>query len=114
MIEYLYPNQYAIKTRKSLSNASHPYTVLNLKAMKRAMKRLSPSAFKLWCYLNKNLDGYEYGLSKADATSYCNMCITTYEKAMKQLKEKGYLVPYTFPDRIKGWMFLEDADKTEV
>lgn len=113
MITKLVPNQRAIKTKKTLSDPDHPYSYYNIEAMSRAMNELSASAFKLWCYFNKNRDGFEFGLSSVAVHDFCNMSRTTYSRCFQELLEKGYLIPYTFENTIQGYLFIEDGFKND-
>lgn len=99
----LYTNQKEVKTEKATSNKENLYGIFNQEAMQKAAVELNGAAFKLYCYLNKNQDGYTFGLSKADATKWG---VSSYDRAVKELIEKGYLVntmgnKYTFYEKPK-------------
>ena len=49
-----YFNQKTIRIIKALSNKENFYGIFNKKCMYNAMKELTPTAFKIWCYLNCN------------------------------------------------------------
>lgn len=53
---------------------------------------LKGETFKLWCYLGKNQNGYEFALSKVDAMNWGMGSKSSYDRAVKELIEKGYLV----------------------
>lgn len=63
MLPRLYPNQKAIRIAKAVSNKENAYAIFNVAALQKAMTTLNPSAFKLWCWLNKNQTDYEFALS---------------------------------------------------
>ena len=86
------PNQKTIKINKEEANKTHYYATYNLNALKTAMLDLKGEAFKLWCYLNKNQNGYKLALSKFDAISWGIGSKSSYDRAVRELKEKGYLV----------------------
>ena len=109
----LVPNQRANKNKKALRDEDNHYTYMNLEAMERAMNELRPSAFKLWCYLNKNMDGYEQGLSFSAVHKFCNMSQNTYLAAFNELYEKNYIFDYVFPNGIVGYLFVEDGGKNK-
>ena len=109
----LVPNQRAIKNKIALRDEDNHYTYMNLEAMERAMNELRPSAFKLWCYLNKNMDGYEQGLSFSAVQKFCHMSQNTYLAAFDELYEKNYIFDYVFPNGIVGYLFVEDGGKNK-
>jgi hypothetical protein len=53
---------------------------------------LKGEAFKLWCYLSKNIDGYTFALSKVDAVKWGIGSNSSYNRAVAELIEKKYLV----------------------
>ena len=64
------PNQKTLRIEKEQSSKSNPYAMYNLKALQSAMLDLKGETFKLWCYLNKNQNGYTFALSKVDALNW--------------------------------------------
>lgn len=99
-------------SRKAESNAEQPFTYFNLEALGRAMRELKPATFKLWCYLNKNRDGYESWLSWSAINKYCGLSRGGYTNAFKELQDKGYITDFYLPRFQKeGFLFLEDAGK---
>jgi hypothetical protein len=56
---------------------------------------LKGEAFKLWCYINKNQNNYTFALSKVDAIKWGIGSKSSYDRAVKELIEKGYLVETT-------------------
>lgn len=85
-------NQKTITTVKEKSNADNKYAIFNLNALNYAMIDLKASGFKLWCYLNKNQDGFTFALSAVDAVKWGVGCRKSYDNAVKELVEKGYLI----------------------
>lgn len=53
---------------------------------------LKGETLKLWLYLGKNQNGYTFGLSKVDAIRWGIGSKSSYDRAVKELKDKGYLV----------------------
>lgn len=90
MIESV-PNQKTIRIEKEQANKDNPYAIYNLNALKAAMLDLKGEAFKLWCYLDKNQNGYTFALSKVDALNWGIGSKSSYDRAVKELIEKGYL-----------------------
>ena len=56
---------------------------------------LKGESFKLWAYLNKNQDGYTFALSPVDAIKWGVGSKSSYDRAVKELITKGYLVETT-------------------
>lgn len=95
------PNQKVVTVQKEKCDKQHLYTMYNLDAMQEAMLNLDGFAFKLWCYLGKNQDKHEFALSKVDALNWGMGSKSSYDRAVKELIEKKYLVEtspnhYTF------------------
>lgn len=85
-------NQKTVTTRGAKHDKENIYCVLNQDAMFEAMALLKPNAFKLWCYMAKNQNGYTFALSRVDACKVCNMSKPTYLSAVQELIEVGYMV----------------------
>ena len=86
------PNQKTIAVQKEESNKEHKYAIFNLDALNTAMIDLKGETFKLWCYLNKNQNGYTFALSRIDAVKWGIGSKSSYDRAVKELITKGYLV----------------------
>lgn len=113
MKEYKQGQYRHIHVEKAKSSNGE-FTLMNIEAMSRAMKELTPSAFKLWCYLNKNKAGYEFCLSQKAVENFCGIKRTSYLNAFKELYEKDYLTDFVLPRLdIEGYLFLEDAAQNE-
>ena len=85
-------NQKTICVHKELCDKTHLYTIANLDALQYAMIDLKGETLKLWLYLGKNQNGYTFGLSKVDAIRWGIGSKSSYDRAVKELKDKGYLV----------------------
>lgn len=68
------------------------FATINCNSMALAMKDLSNAEFKVWCYLAKNQPGYLLAISPADALKWGGISKDTFQKAIRVLKEKNYLV----------------------
>ena len=86
------PNQKTISINKELCNKQHLYATYNQKALQSAMLDLKGETFKLWCYLDKNQNGYTFALSKVDALNWGIGSKSSYDRAIAELIKKGYLV----------------------
>ena len=107
MISKLVPNQKAIRIKKEKSGKENLYSIVNLAAQKEAMKILKPNAFKVWCWFNSNQDNYEFGLSGKVVQEECSISKGTYDTAIKELKEKNYLIETELYENLKGYIFYE-------
>lgn len=99
-------NQKTITVEKERCDKNHLYAMVNLDALKGAMLDLKGESFKLWCYLDKNQNGYTFALSKVDALSWGIGSKSSYDRAVAELISKGYLVKtvgnhYNFYERPK-------------
>ena len=86
------PNQKIVVVQKETCDKSNLYAAINLNAMNTAAIDLDAGAFKLWVYFAKNQDGYEFALSSKDAAENFGLKKKQYDKAVKELIEKGYLL----------------------
>ena len=86
------PNQKTVSVQKEKCSAEEKYGMYNLYALQCAMNNLKGEAFKLWVYIGKNQHGYTFGLSKVDAINWGVGSKSSYDRAVKELIEKGYLV----------------------
>lgn len=86
------PNQKVVRVRHEICDADHIYTMCNVKANSAAMKELSANTYKLYMYFDLNQDGYLFALSYKAVHEATGMSDKTYQKAIKELIEKGYLV----------------------
>lgn len=85
-------NQKVITTTKEKCDKDNPYTAINLATLQDAMIDLTDKTFKLWMYISKNQNGYTFALSAVDAIKWGMGSRSSYNRAVKELIEKGYLV----------------------
>ena len=86
------PNQKTITIVKDKCDKQNYYATYNLEALQNAMLDLKGETFKLWCYLGKNQNNYEFALSKVDALNWGMGSKSSYDRAVKELIDKKYLV----------------------
>jgi hypothetical protein len=109
------PNQREITVRKQPTNKENLYTVNNLSALDEAVRRLqSKGGFKLYMYLAKNQDKYNFNLSSRDFLNWSGLGYAAYDTAFEELVNNGYLIlkdgtksVYTFFDKSQK----EDEDE---
>ena len=88
------PNQRVLTIHKEPTDKEHKYTVNNLEAMGEAARRLqSKGGFKLYMYLAKNQDKYNFALSSTDFCEWSGLGIAAYRSAFNELEKEGYLIP---------------------
>lgn len=85
-------NQKTVKIQKELCDTQHLYAPINLDALQSAMIDLKGESFKMWIYLSKNRSGYEFALSRVDAIKWGIGSSSSYDRAIAELRAKGYLV----------------------
>lgn len=119
------PNQRILTIHKEPTDKQHKYTVNNLEAMGEAAKRLqSKGGFKLYMYLAKNQDKYNFALSSTEFCSWSGLGIAAYRTAFEELKTEGYLIPkdatkeketiYTFYDKAQIEDTKAAADNVDI
>ena len=88
-----YPNQKKVKSTKSGLDKIHPYTMINIEALKILLNsNLSDRAIKLWLYFASNQDGYEFELSPAYIQKEWGFSDSTYKRAKSDLIAANYLI----------------------
>lgn len=87
----IYPNQKNVTVITAKPRA--PYCSVENRYMYVAMRKLSHAAFKLYMYLCDNANLYNFGLSSRDIELCTGISGSTYDRAVKQLIEEGYLFP---------------------
>lgn len=88
------PNQRVLTISKQPTDKTHLYTCNNLEALGQAARALqTKGGFKLYMYLAKNQDKYNFALYSSDFLNWSGMGIAAYNSAFNELKEKGYLIP---------------------
>jgi len=94
----------------------------NLAALDEAAFNLQKKAsFKLYMYLAKNQDKYNFALSSSHFMAWAGVAKTAYDSAFEELEEKGYLVPkepgstvYTFYDKSQKLLQQDNQVTIEV
>lgn len=110
------PNQKTIRIEKEQCDKNNLYALYNLNALQSAMLDLKGETFKLWCYLNKNQNGYTLALSKVDALRWGIGSKSSYDRAIAELIQKEYLVNtqgncYNFYELPKGQELMITVNK---
>lgn len=103
------PNQLVITVDKAKADKQHLYSTINLEAIDYAAIHLkSVGTFKLWLYIAKNQNQYEFALSRAAFLQWSGVSGGTYQSAVTELKNLHYLTPN--PKQKNKWIFHEIPD----
>lgn len=86
------PNQKTITVVKEKTDKQNLYCKINLNALESAAADLQAGAFKLWIYFAKNQDNFVFGLSNKAVAEMFGIKKDQYDKAVKELIQKGYLI----------------------
>lgn len=90
---YTYRNQRLVTTYKpDYRKIGKSFIQIGNDDWHKASQELTYSAFKLWMYLMENINGYHWALSQVAVERTLGMKKGAYDKAKKELFEKGYLV----------------------
>ena len=86
------PNQKIVHIEeRTKRDSDNIYATTNIQALQAAMNNLNNSSFKLWCYLNKNQEHYQFELSQKACAEW-GIKKDSYYSAVKDLINKGYLI----------------------
>ena len=101
------PNQRVIYIMRDSENARSNYFKIGHKQLDKAVNDLNANTFKLYIYLANNKDNYKLELSSKHFILWSGTSDSTYDRAFKELKEKGYLVE--IPDKKNTYFFVEES-----
>lgn len=98
-------NQKIIKIEREPKGKVYSYA--NIEAEDEAALALKAGAFKLWCYLRRNKNGYMFALSPTDCEERFGIALKQYRNGVAELIEKGYLEldrgnVYVFHEKLKN------------
>ena len=85
------PNQNITKTKKT--KPQKDFLLISNEDWIAASKNLTPSGFKMYLWLIRHDESFNNELSKQAFISDFNVSGSAYEKAWKELKDKGYAIP---------------------
>ena len=106
MMPLLVGNQKGIRICKYPLDGNR-FTSMNYEAQKDAMAALRPNTYKVWTYLCSHKDQYDLALSSKVVTDFCHISRGTYDRAVQELIEKGYLMEAEIYNGINGYIFWE-------
>ena len=106
------PNQRVLTIHKEPTDEQHKYTCNSLEALGEAAKRLqSKGGFKLYMYLAKNQDKYNFALSSSDFCNWSGLGIAAYRTAFEELEKQGYLI--INGSSTNNYIFYDKAQKED-
>ena len=106
------PNQRDLTIHKEPTDKQHKYTCNSLEALGEAAKRLqSKGGFKLYMYLAKNQDKYNFALSSSDFCNWSGLGIAAYRTAFEELEKQGYLI--INGSSTNNYIFYDKAQKED-
>jgi hypothetical protein len=88
-----YANQRHVIISQLPRDKDNIYAMFNVDALNLAMQNLKHNGLRMWLYLNKNQNGYGFGLSPAAAKKAFGIAESSYHAGVNELIEKQYLVP---------------------
>ena len=103
------PNQKTIIIERSSENVKKDFLKVSNQNLYLSMYNLSASAFMLWIYFTDNKNGYQFPLYPVDFTNKSRLSRSTYDRAFKELEEKGYLIKSKNKKNL--YLFKEKSDK---
>lgn len=107
------PNQFIVVVKKDKADKDHPYSCINLEAIDYAAVHLRTiGAFKLWFYIAKNQNKYEFELSRAAFCAWSGLSHNSYQDGIKVLREQSFLVPC--PQQKNKLIFYEKPIKENM
>lgn len=108
-----YANQKVIQVNKEKVGKNNLYTTISLKGIDEAAK-LPNATYKLWSYLAKNQDKYSFPLSSKAYCQWAGCSKSTYDRAIKELIENGYLVQKNDGSNIYLFYEVSQLDDTLI
>lgn len=91
-MKYANQRNFTINREIPTKNTHEAYLTIYCRNLNAAMRDLSGVAFKLYCYLCSNKDGYSFDFSTQDFMNVSGAGSTSAREAVNTLISKGYLV----------------------
>lgn len=86
------PNQKVIKIHRTSHKDRNTFTTFDQYVQQIMMNELSTvGAVKLWLYLTRHQDSFEFALSSKDCIDNWGITASQYRTGFKELVDKGYL-----------------------
>ena len=101
------PNQRIIYIQRMSADVRKDYFKIGNVQLDKAAADLSGNAFKLYIYLADNQNNYKLELSSKHFIQWSGTSDSTYDRAFKELKDKGYLIKA--PDKKNIYLFVEES-----
>ena len=118
------PKQRVIYIQRSSDKAQADFLKVSNKHLDQAVWDLDCKGFKLWTYLVDNANNYKKEIYPIHFTRWDNLSNSSFERAWKDLKDKGYIIQSkdydniyifqetsnTFQDRYNKWLEQQKKD----
>lgn len=101
------PNQRIIYIKRVSADVRKEFFKIGHQQLTKAAADLNGNTFKLYIYLADNKDSYKLELSSKDFIQWSGTSDSTYDRAFKELKEKGYLLKA--PEKKNVYLFVEES-----
>lgn len=101
------PNQRIIYIKRVSADVRKEFFKMGHQQLTKAAADLNGNTFKLYIYLADNKDSYKLELSSKDFIQWSGTSDSTYDRAFKELKEKGYLLKA--PEKKNVYLFVEES-----
>lgn len=105
------PNQKRIIIKRDSERAQSDFFKVSNQNLNEAVYNLDTKSFLLWLYFADNQNGYIKDLYPVDFVSWSGLSKSSYDRAFKELEEKGYLIKHKEKD--KYYLFMEKSNKAE-
>lgn len=102
------PNQRIIYIQRISADVRKEFFKIGHQQLNKAVKDLNANTLKLYIYLADNKDSYKLELSSKDFIQWSGTSDSTYDRAFKELKEKGYLIKAA--DKKNIYLFVEESE----
>lgn len=86
------PNQRIIYIQRVSDDVKKEFFKIGHTQLNKAAMDLNGNTFKLYVYLADNKNNYKLELSSKHFIEWSGTSDSTYDRAFKELKEKGYLI----------------------
>lgn len=109
-----FPNQKIVHiAKREKRDKDHLYSMMNIEALSKAISELNGAGLKMWLYFNKNQDDFDLALSQKDALNF-GVKKDSYYNGIKELEQKGYLVPLKENSNIYYFYENPSSEKTKL
>ena len=106
------PNQKKIIIERSSDNVRKDFLKVSNENLYLAMYNLKSTTFLLWLYFTDNANGYALDLYPIDFLNKSGLSRSTYDRAMDELEDKGYLIQSKKNEHL--YLFKEYSESEKI